>query len=163
MRRLHGYLRAASLHVFKSTSVTEIKMGFQFLWLFLWQNNSYPSCKPLTVVILCLLHSPSLLPPSCSSSTSLPCVCSCFRAWQEAQIRGLKLDQIFSGYRFLRVPGFPTSSTQQPSILLPFHCISLLVLSSPQSQTKLCALHAHIHTHTHGVTATHVCARGIIN
>ncbi len=56
--------------------------------------------------------SPFLLSPSCSSSSSLPCVCACFRAWQEAQIRGLKLDQIFSRYRFLGVPGFPTSSTQ---------------------------------------------------
>lgn len=139
-------------------SVTEIKMGFQFLWLFLWPNNCYSSSKPLTVVILCLLHSPSLFPPSCSSSSSLPCVCSCFRAWQEAQIRGLKLDQIFSRYRFLRVPGFPTAAFHLSTLSLNLS----LVLSPLQSQTKLCAL-KRAYTHIRTNTATHVCARGIIN
>lgn len=90
--------------------------------------------------------SPSLLPPSCSSSSSLPRVCGCFRAWQEAQIRGLKLNQIFSRYRFLRVPGFPTSSTQLLSIppLNPS-----LLLSSLQSQANLCAAHTNSHARMH--------------
>lgn len=61
---------------------------------YLYKNNPYPSRKPLTVVIL-------FLAPSCSSSSPLPRVFGCFSAWQEAQIRGLKLDQIFNRYRFL--------------------------------------------------------------
>lgn len=134
-----------------SLSMPEVKMGysatqaFWFQWDYSVENNPFPSTKPLTVVNVSLPPSPSLLPPSCSSSSSLPRVCGCFRAWQEAQIRGLKLNQIFSRYRFLRVPGFPTSSTQLLSIppLNPS-----LLLSSLQSQAKLCAAHKHTHTRT---------------
>lgn len=109
---------------------------------YLYKNNPYPSRKPLTVVIL-------FLAPSCSSSSPLPRVFGCFSAWQEAQIRGLKLDQIFNRYRFLWVPGFPTSSTQLSSILPLFSLNLSLSLSRLQSQTNLRAAHSHSHARMH--------------
>ena len=112
--------------------------------------------------------SPSHLPPSCSSSSSLPCVCACFRAWQEAQIRGLKLDQIFSRYRFLTVPGFRTSSTQllfhpspspRPTAPPPLNSPSLLLPLAAVTNKVVCRTQI-IHTHTHSHRQRRTYAHG---
>lgn len=114
------------------------------------QYKTTPSLNPFTVVILFLSPSPAPLPPSCSPSSALPCVCGCFRAWQEAQIRGLKLDQIFSRYRFLRVPGFPISSTQLLSIPLSFSANLTRWPSLTAVTNKVVHVHGRPRTYVHG-------------
>ena len=142
-----------SQHVLKcvSLSMTGVKMRCIALHKHLEFSGitpyETPRSKPLTMVISSLPPSPCL--PAASSS--LPCVSACFRARQEAQIWGLKLDQIFSRYRFLRVPGFSTSSTQLLSIARSLRPL----LSSLQSQTKLCVPLTNTHTHTHTRTDSH--------
>lgn len=92
---LHNHLEFSGITLYETTPCLALSPS-------LWSSR------------FCLLRPLFSLFPAASSS--LPCVSACFRAWQEAQIWGLKLDQIFSRYRFLTVPGFFTSSTQLLSI-----------------------------------------------
>lgn len=125
--------------------------------------------EPLAVVIGFFLLPPSLLSPSCSFSPS-PVSAVAFQPGGRLKICGLKLDQIFSRYRFLGVPGFRTYTQPAPlpsplfffPPILPSH--SSPVLPEMQSQRKLCAVHtnsahtaraeshARMHTGNHKLT-----------
>lgn len=154
------HVRPLSQQVFKliSSSMKEVKLGyivlhkhFDFSEIILYKTT----LKPLTVVMLFLPSSSSLLPPSCSSSSSLPCVWRCFRTWQEAQIRGLKLDQIFSRYRFLRVPPLPPSCFQSlPPLVLPLKSLTFALLTAGTSKV-VCCTQTYTHSHRQPRTYAH--------
>lgn len=88
----------------------------------------------------------AFLPPSPVSAVA-------FQPGGRLKICGLKLDQIFSRYRFLGVPGFHTYTQPAPLPSPPFFSSPTLpshsspMLPEMQSQRKLCAVHTNsVHT-----------------